>query len=202
VVATLAADEIVWGDATAAPDGSITLVMHRQTKGALPQGQTMTIAANATPAAIDTALQPVFGSAAPVGGSGSGSAGGSAATGGGEPGTAPPWSREKKIGIGLAVGGGTAIVIGLALWTSESSVQSQINASRDNTLSEIQAINSLVGTANGYAWAGNILVLLGLAAGGAGAYYLWMDHKAHITTVAPAPVDHGTGAALVIGGRW
>ena len=52
---------------------------------------------------------------------------------------------------------------------------------------------------SGYALAGNILFVAGLAAGGAGAYFLWRDHKSR-ATIVPAPSEHG--AAVVVRGTW
>jgi hypothetical protein len=112
-----------------------------------------------------------------------------------------PWSRDKKLGIGLAIGGGAALLIGLALWASESSVQSQIDSAPTNTLADIQSLKSLEGTAEGYAWSGNVMVVIGLAAGGAATYYLWRDHQAHLT-VTTMPADHGAGATFVMRGSW
>jgi hypothetical protein len=263
VLATLQADEIVWGTATPSADGGTQLVVHRATKGGAPHQDTAAIAPNESPEKVETTMRPFFGGAASTAGTGarpaappnggavpstgSGSTSVAATTAGSETGsaaetrtataakpagssepsaTAPggsgagtaasqpngahgtetgstvTWSRDKKLGIGLAIGGGAALVIGFALWASESSVQSQIDAAPTATLSEIAAVKSLEGTANGYAWAGNVMVVVGAVAGGAGAYYLWKDHKAHVTMVAATPIDHGTGGAFVIGGRW
>jgi hypothetical protein len=214
VLATLQADEIVWGTATVAPDGTVTLVTHRATKGAPPNDHTVKLAANASAAGSTTSGEPASGGSAAT--SGNAATGGSAASAGAQGSTtstpsAPAaasgstsvdWSHDKKLGVGLAIAGGAALVIGFALWASESSVQGQINASADNTLAQIQALQSLESTANGYAWGGNVMVIAGLAAGGVGAYYLWKDHKAHVTAVAVTPLDRGTGAALVVGGHW
>ena len=108
--------------------------------------------------------------------------------------------RDRNLGIGLSVGGGLALIAGFLLWESESSTQDEINAHKTNTIDDIHQIMQLEDRAGNYATLGNVFVVAGLVAGGFGAYYLWRDHK-H-ATIAPAPVDHGTGMTLVIGGHW
>ncbi|MEO8552727.1 MAG: hypothetical protein ABI678_22270, partial [Kofleriaceae bacterium] len=108
-------------------------------------------------------------------------------------------TRERKLGFGCAAAGGLVLLIGLALWSSESSVQTQIDNAPTNTPAQIQALLALEDKANGYAWEGNVLVVVGLAAGSVGAYYLWQDHQLRATVT---PVAHDTGAAVVIGGTW
>lgn len=204
VLATLQADEIVWGTATVGPDGSVTLVTHRAAKGAATTDTTTKLAASAPDSGhgAEPGSGTASGSPSTAGTASDGSTAGSTSGAAAAAPASVNWSRDKKLGVGLAIVGGAAVVIGFALWGSESSVQSQINAAPDNTLAQIQSLRSLESTASNYAWSGNVLVVVGLAAGGVGAYYLWKDHKAHVTTVAATPVAHGTGGALVIGGQW
>ena len=124
-------------------------------------------------------------------GSGSGSSTGSAEPAGSAAPRGPPppscrGASDKKLGVGLAVGGGALIIVGLAMWASESGVQSDIDAAPDQSASDIQHLKDLESKAQGYAWGGNIAMVLGLGAGGYGAYLLWKDHKEH-TTLTPAP---------------
>lgn len=113
------------------------------------------------------------------------------------------WSHDKKLGLGLAAGGGVALVVGLALWANESDLQGQIDSTpTPTTLQDVQNLRALEDKAGSYATWGDILVVAGLAAGGAGAYYLWRDHQHHVTAVTPAPVDQGTGMSLVVRGTW
>lgn len=199
VLGTLGADELVWGTATTdATTGQTTLVIKRATKGVPPNEQTTTITAQDPPEKAEAAMQPLFGPAGALG-SGSGSAVGS---GSGAAEESHPWSREKKLGVGIGAGGGVALVLGFAFWASESSVQGQIDSHATNTLADIKATKALEDKAASDALWGNVLVVVGLAAGGVGAYYLWKDHQNHDTAVAPVPVDNGTGAVLVVGGRW
>ena len=115
----------------------------------------------------------------------------------------PAWSHDKKLGLGLVAGGSVALVVGIALWANESDLQGQIDGTpTPTTYDQIQSLRALEDKAQGYATWGNLLVIAGLAAGGAGAYFLWRDHTHHVTAVTPAPVDGGTGMTLVVGGRW
>jgi hypothetical protein len=213
VLETLAVDEIVWGTATTA-DGRTTIVVRRATKGSPAHEQTAIIASTDEPETSETQLAPLFGvtSVAPGPGSevGSGSAVeaiGSAVetTGSAAPPLPPPapapWSQRKKLGVGLAVGGAALVIVGFAMWASESSVQSDIDAAPNSTAEDIQHLEDLEDRANGYAWGGNIAMLLGLGAGGYGAYLLWQDHR-ETTTLTPAPPPSGTGMTFVLRGRW
>ena len=93
-------------------------------------------------------------------------------------------------------------VIGLALWSSESGLQDQINSAPNNTTAQITALRDLEDRASTKAWEGNVLVFVGLAAAGIGTYYLLKDHDMHATVTPVGPVDHATGAAVLLGGRW
>lgn len=196
VIATLGVDEIVFGTATTS-GGQTTLVASRVVKGQPRNDQTIAIAAGDPAERAMPQLRVLYGAPAPA----------PAGEGSAAPAPAPPAAtsdsffstRERKIGFGCAAAGGLAVLIGLALWSSESSVQTQIDNAPTNTPAQIQALVSLEDKANGYAWSGNILIVLGLAAGSVGAYYLWEDHQLRATVT---PVAHDTGAAVVIGGTW
>lgn len=153
------------------------------------------------------------GSAAPVA-AGSGSAapnleGSGSATPPAEGSAAPPPppappvdEHDRNLGLGLTIGGGLAFVVGIALWASEQSVQSDIDNHPTRTIGDINDLKSLEDRAGNYAFFGNVMVVAGLAVGGVGAYYLYKYHKQSSTTIAPAPAEHGAGMTLVIGGRW
>ncbi len=196
VIGMLQVDELVWGTANTT-DGTTTLTIKRATKGVPAREQQTTLAATDPPEKAEEGLKPLFGPPAAVGSGsevGSGSGSGSA-----EP--AKPWSTEKKLGVGLSAGGGLALVIGFALWAEASSYNSQISSAPTNTITDINKLKSLESSASTYATWGDIMVVVGLAAGGVGAYYLWQNHKNNIT-VAPTPVDNGQGVGLVVGGHW
>jgi hypothetical protein len=120
---------------------------------------------------------------------------------GSPPAPAEPWSSQKKLGVGLAIGGGALVVLGLSLWATEDSLQGDIDTAPVATGADITHLKDLESRANGYAWGGNIVMLLGLGAGGYGAYLLWKDHKEH-TVVTPAPPPTGTGMTFVLRGAW
>ena len=90
-------------------------------------------------------------------------------------------------------------VIGLALWSSESGLQNDINNAPTSTSAQIASLRALEDRASTKAWEGNILVVAGLAAAGIGAYFLIRDQPVQATV---APVDHANGAAVLLGGRW
>ncbi len=199
VLSTLAVDEIVWGTATT-DNGQTTVVVRRATKGTAPHEQTAILAASEQPEAAEPRLGPLFGvtgstTSVPEAGSGSGSALAGPTT------PAEPWSQQKKLGVGLAIGGGALIVVAVALWASESGVQNDIDNAPTSTPADIQNLKDLESKASGYAWGGNIAMVLGLGAGGYGAYLLWKDHKEH-TIVTPAPPPSGTGMTFVMRGSW
>jgi hypothetical protein len=210
VLTALAVDELVWGTAKTYR-GKLTVVVKRATKGNVRE-QSVVVDPKSPEAAGGT-LAPLFGGAqstSPEAGSGSGTPeSGSGSGSGSETGSAAvpsepsvPWSHDKKLGVGLVAGGGVALIVGLALWANESSIQDQINTTpTPQNLNDINSLKSLEDKAASYALWGNVLVVAGLAVGGAGAYYLYRDHK-NQATIAPVPIDHGTGAALVVGGRW
>jgi hypothetical protein len=207
VLTTLAVDEVVWGTATTT-DGVTTFVVKRATKGTPPHEQTAILASTEQPEQAGPRIGPLFGVTGipPAGsdtgtGTGSGSAelGGSAA-GSSAPVAMVPWSQDKKLGVGLAVSGGALIIVGIALWASESGVQSDIDAAPDQSPSDIQHLKDLESKAQGYAWGGNIAMVLGLGAGGYGAYLLYKDHKEH-TMLTPAPAPGG-GVTFVLRGSW
>ncbi len=201
VMTTLGADELVWGTATTA-NGQTTLVVKRATKGVPPTEQSTTLSAGDPPEKAEEGLRPLFGAVAALG-----SASGSASEGSGAgsalpPAPSKPWSHEKKLGAGFVAGGAAALVVGFALWAKTSNLQTQIDSTNPKSYADIVALKSTEDTANTYAWVGNALVVVGLAAGGIGAYYLWKDHKNGSTTIAPVPADQGTGMTLVVGGHW
>lgn len=201
VLGTLAVDEVVWGTATQNVDGSTTLVVKRATKGTPPHEQTAILAQNEQPDAVSPRIAPIFGVAVAVPldiGSGSAVEQGSAAPVAPTP--SEPWSDQKKLGVGFAVGGGALVVVGIVLWANERGVQNDINSAPDQTASDIAALKDLESKAQADAWGGNIAMVLGLGAGGYGAYLLWKDHKEH-TLVTPQPAPGG-GVTFVLRGRW
>jgi hypothetical protein len=181
VLATLGVDEVVYGTATAT-NGTIHVSVSRVTL-AHRDDRTFDVAPGAP---AGSALAPMFGEpAAPL------------PTAPASPPSDSGGSSDRTLGIAFASGGGVALLVGLILWASEHDVQNQIDAAPDSSLAEVQALVALEQHASNEAWAGNIMVVLGVAAGGVGGYFLWRDHKAHATV---APTDHGV--ALVLEGKW
>jgi hypothetical protein len=201
---TLNVDELVYGTANV-EQGKITIVVRRKAKGAEPREVTTTMATTDSPDRVEPALLPLFSASItttvtePVGEPGQ-----PPITEPGQPPTEPtppkddrprtPMSIDKKYGIAAVAGGGLLFVFGLASWGSASSVNDQIDNHEIEDYEDFQELQELESRASKRAWAGNILVVAGLALGGYGGYLLWRDHKAKLT-VAPTPVDGG-GAAL------
>jgi hypothetical protein len=195
VLTTLGVDEIVYGNADVG-GGQTTLVVTRVIKGQPRRDQTVSIAAGASAEDADPSLRPLFDLPAPViapppplePATGSASA----------PAESGLFStRDRKIGFGFVAGGTLVVVIGFALWASEASLQSQIDGASTDTRNDVTRLLALENRAGSYAWEGNIAVIVGLAAAGVGTYYLLRDHE-----VTVAPIDHNTGAAVTLGGRW
>lgn len=192
VLATLSVDELVYG--TASTDGGTTTVtVYRITKGEPPRSQSATIEET-----TNGGLQPLFAREDVVeAGSGSGS----------QTVERPPPrtffdSRERKMGVGFAAGGVACLIVGLSLWAGASDLQEQIDGHPTTTLAQLQSLNDLEDRAAGKALWGNLFVLAGLGLTATGAYYLYTDHKSRSAIVTPAPTEDGTGAKLLIGGRW
>jgi hypothetical protein len=230
VRAGLNVDEIVFGSAFSG-GGQTTAVISKAEKGQPRRDQTLSIGAHQKADSAEATLLPMFGGPAqepkpeagsasgsgsasePGSGSGSGS-GSDIATGSGAGSTvvanAEPHStflstRDSQLGFGLVAGGGLAFLLGLALWSSESGLQDQINSAPNNTSAQIASLRDLEDRASTKAWEGNFLVFAGLAAAGIGTYYLIKDHEVHATVTPIGPVtpgDHAAGAAVVLGGRW
>jgi hypothetical protein len=198
VRSTLAVDELVYGSAETR-DGSTTVTVHRATGNAPVSSQVSVISETDGADKAEPALQPAFaetpvaaaGSAAPV----------DTAT------ERPPTrnffdTRDRKLGFGLAAGGVLVLVVGLSLWSSKGDLQDQIDNHPNRSLDDLRELADLEDRAGSKALWGNILVGVGLGLGGAGAYFLYKDHKNRSTTVTPAPVEAGTGMAVVLRGRW
>jgi hypothetical protein len=215
VLATLSVDEIVWGTATTA-NGQTTLVLHRASTGTAPRDLTTTIRPQDSQDKASASLLPLFqestdvpqgsGSATNIGSdlgttvTETGSGTGEALAISNEPAFD---SHDRNVGIGLSVGGGIALVLGLALWSSAGSMQDRINAHSTQTADDINDLRQLEDSATKYAWGGNLMVVVGLAVGGYGAYTIYKDHQARMTaTVAPVRPEQGTGATVTIGGTW
>lgn len=214
VRSTLSVDELVYGSATV-QDGKTTVTVYRVTQGAPPTPQITVIGATEPGTQAEPGLEPVFtGEGTGEGSVGSDTAGSGSELGAGtEVGGGPaaegasPRSnffdtRERKLGVGLAGGGVIALVIGLSLWASKSDLQEQIDRHATRTYADFQDLAALEDRAGSRALWGNLMVGLGLALGGAGTYYLYKDHENRSTTLAPAPVESGTGLTLVFAGRW
>jgi hypothetical protein len=218
VIATLGVDELVWATATK-DSGQVKVVVRRASKGAATREVSTTIVAGDSADRIDAGIAPLFTPASTT----TEPAGKPAAPPSGKPAAPPPDApvapptgpgeivlepiaasgppgeyRDRNVGIAFATGGGVALVLGLALWASYSSLQDSIDSHPTNNHSDFHDLQSLEDRAATYAIAGDFLVLAGLAAGGLGTYYLYRSYNQHRIAVTPAPIGNGAGLTLTI----
>lgn len=198
---TLAVDELVYGSANTA-DGNTTITVMRASAGQEPRTQISVIKETDPPETAEGNLDPLFTSAQGGGSDGSGSGS-----------DAPPGpsragifgTTEGKLAVGLWAGGGLALIAGLSMWSSASGKQEDIDNAPRDTIGEINNLRELEDDAASSANWGNVLVVLGLAAGGAGTYFYFKHRKsreAAATTITPAPPPSGEGMTFVLRGAW
>ena len=223
VIATLGVDELVWGTATR--DGAQTrLVVRRAGKGGPAREVSTTVAAGEPSERIDARIAPVFAAAAvappppgpeaaiarppsppeptvppPAEAAPARVDSGSVAPSGPLAPAGPVDRRDRNVGIGLVAGGAVSLALGVALWASYASLQSQIDDHDTDSRADFDDLTALEDRAATYAIAGDIAVVVGVAAGGLGAYYL-IRHRRHRVAVAPAAFAHGAGLTLTIHG--
>lgn len=216
----LGVDELVYGSANV-ERGQVTIVVHRTGDKQGPQQLSTTIAATDSPDRADAALLPLFTGAAtqpvdpPTPPDRTDPEGPEENPLGPEEPTppleekplpeVPPQrsSKDRSMGIVMGIGGGAMFLIGLALWSSASSLQDEIDGHPTVTRDDFAELEDLEGKASTRAWLGNIAVVGGLALGGYGGYLLWRDRKAQRSAVvAPRPTENAPGVLLLLRGRW
>ena len=209
VLATLGVDELVWATATK-DNGQTRVVVRRATKGTPPREISTTIAPSDSTDRIDAGMAPLFAASATkpdpavspsvpppdvaVAPLASGSPAGPDQVPSPE---LPEAHHDRTMGIAFAAGGGVALVLGLALWGSYSSLQDKIDTHVTTTRSDFDDLKALENRAATYAIAGDGLVLAGLAAGGLAAYYLYWKPN-HRIAVTPVPIGNGAGLTFTI----
>lgn len=192
---TLGVDELVYGTVTNDPSGQTTIVIRRSSAtGNPPREGTATLPAGEPAERAETQLAPLFGVTVtePVV----------------EPPPPPPPppsspphdNSRRNIGIACASGGGVSIIIGLALWASESSKQDAIDNAPTQTISQLRHLQELEDTAQTYALVGDLMLLGGLALGGIGGWMLYKDHQER--SLVLTPVATPTGPAVLLRGTW
>ncbi|MCX5741189.1 MAG: hypothetical protein NT062_01680 [Proteobacteria bacterium] len=191
VIATLSVDELVWGTATPA-NGQTVLVVHRARSKQPPRDATIIIAAEPVDAQTETSLAPLFDVIVPASPAPPDKDGTPLPTG-------PTATRARNLGIALVAGGGVMALIALVLWSNERGIEDQIDAHPTDTAAELRDLSAIEDRAITYAVVGDLLMVVGLAAGGYGSYVLYQDHKTKVG-VQPTTVDGGVG--LSIGGIW
>jgi hypothetical protein len=190
---TLGVDELIYGTVTNDPSGQTTIVIRRSSVTSNPPREgTATLPGGEPAERAETQLAPLFGVTVtePVS----------------EPPPPPPPpppprdNSRRNIGIACASGGGVFIIIGLALWASESSKQDEINDAPTQTISQLRHLQDLEDKAQTYALVGDAMLLGGLALGGIGGWMLYKDHQERSVVVTPAVTP--TGPAVLLRGTW
>lgn len=220
---TLGYDEVVYAVATKR-DGDVTVVVHRAAKGKDARSVTATLGAKDSPEKIEPTLLPLFTGTAvtpspptetvedkpidkppedkPVEATPPDTVTGTQNLGSGTP---PPEGTHlrRNLAITACGAGGLMVLIGLGLWSSASSLQQEIDDHSTDDVDDFIELRALEDKAQTRAIAGDLMVLGGLALGGAGGWILWKDHKAQRMSVAPAPIDKGAGVTFTfVGGPW
>lgn len=219
VRATLGVDELVYG--TADEDaGTITVVAKRYRKGKPLRELTVSQAATEPPNKIEPQLLPVFGNEPlPDGGTTPPDPNVTiidpnanpdptltpdplqpqpGQVEGGEPKAGS--NRERNLWIGVTAGGGLVLALGLAMWAQAGSLQDDIDNAQTADDGDFSELQDLEDKASSRGWAGNILVVAGLAIAGYSGYRLWKATRQKEVVVTPAPVEGG--AAVFLRGRW
>lgn len=195
---TLGVDELVYGTATAEGGGTV-LVVRRVAGNSAPREVTVTLAPREPPERAEPSLLALF-STAPITPAGSET-----------PAPVPPEAtpaplvdtpsrsrRDRNWGIAAATGGATMFLIGLAMWSSASSLQADIDNADTDSYQDFQRLREIEDKASSRAWGGNLLVLGGLALGGYGGWLIYKDRKAQRAMVTPVPIEGGAAVTLTL----
>ena len=232
VRATLGVDELVYGTADEA-DGTITVVAKRYRRGKPVRHLTVTQPSSEPPNKIEPELLPVFGNEPlPTDGTTTDTPKNPVITDPHDPnnpnnanatnpnpntdtttatdplqqpqaaeGGSP--NRERNIWIGVTAGGGVLVALGMALWAQAGNLQDDIDNAPTNTNADFIRLNELEDKASSRAWAGNVVMVAGLAVAGYGGYRLWKYFRTKNVAVTPTPVEGGAAVTLtIVGDGW
>ena len=232
VRATLGVDELVYGTADEA-DGTITVVAKRYRRGKPVRQLTVTQPSSEPPNKIEPELLPVFGNEPlPTDGTTTDTPKNPVITDPHDPnnpnnanatnpnpntdtttatdplqqpqaaeGGSP--NRERNIWIGVTAGGGVLVALGMALWAQAGNLQDDIDNAPTNTNADFIRLNELEDKASSRAWAGNVVMVAGLAVAGYGGYRLWKYFRTKNVAVTPTPVEGGAAVTLtIVGDGW
>jgi hypothetical protein len=118
-----------------------------------------------------------------------------------EPAAGPPWSTRKKLGFGIALGGGGLVAIAIAFGTVAKIKWEGSECTQ--TTCPSQPAKDKADTAAFYANIATIVGGAGLVVGGVGLTIMFTDKPAAETPAAAAPAaPKPTGVVLVVEGRF
>ena len=210
---TLGVDELVYGTATV-QQGQVTVVVRRKVKDAPPRELGATLGIQDSPDRVEPALFPLFSGNGPIepvknpnvpdgklpdGKLPDGQLPDGTRPDGSQPLPMPP-PPSRGFAIAATAGGGLLVLVGLALWSSKSSLQDDIDNHPTDTVSDFRALRELEDKAGSRALTGNVLVFGGLALGGVGTWLLLRDRKPRRMTVTPTPVEGGATLTFTLVG--
>jgi len=112
-----------------------------------------------------------------------------------------PRPRRRLQAAGM-MSGGAMLLVGLVLWASAASVQSEIDSAPVATKAQLLELQELEDRGDAYAGAGNLFVVGGLVLGGVSTYFFVKSGRRRATTARLVPVvwSGGGGLAFAIGG--
>jgi hypothetical protein len=112
------------------------------------------------------------------------------------------WYNRRKVVLGGMAGGGGMVLLGIILWGTAASDQSDIDSFKVRSRDDLQRLKDLESSADAKAGWGNFFFLGGLAVAGVSTYFYIKQRRAHQTTTAVVPTlfDHGAGITFSFGG--
>jgi hypothetical protein len=208
VLGMLAVDEIIITVLTPKP-GGLEIAARRFGKGGALGEATVLLAAGAAPDRLED-LAPLFSGkpaeAAPVLPEPSSVIPATAVPETARPDPSPPADQPSALGHRLELagmgGGATMVTLGLVMWIAASSTQDEIDHAPTATRQDLAHLQDLESRGDGFATAGNVLAIGGLAIASVATYFYLRDRRdagAATARLVPTVFDHGAGVVLTFG---
>jgi hypothetical protein len=113
------------------------------------------------------------------------------------------WYDRRKVVLGGMATGGGMVLLGIILWGTAASDQSDIDSFKVRNRDDLQRLKDLESSADAKAGWGNFFFLGGLAVAGVSTYFYIRQRRAHhatTTAIVPTVFDHGAGVTFSFGG--